>query len=186
MVSRDGFLGWFLGQVYAAPQFEAVAAGVMVSPGRGLAQPQLLKCHVPDISAANFSTDAWPDRAAAGASVRPGLGAPEREIVGIGDLPVRRILRLDHLIGNALALAIGDRVFLGVEVKRELLLHVAGRGPAHQRLDRPRLLGLIVELPFAGLGTSRLHRVFGGLKNACGHGWSGPVRYATWKRLEET
>ena len=50
----------------------------------------------------------------------------------------------------------------------------------------PRLLRLVVELPFLGLGGPRLHRVFGGLKDACGHGWSGPVRYAAWKRVVET
>ena len=48
------------------------------------------------------------------------------------------------LIGNALALAISDRLFLSLEPKCELLFHVAGGGPAHQRFDRPGLLGLIV------------------------------------------
>jgi DNA-binding Lrp family transcriptional regulator len=106
--------------------------------------------------------------------VRPRLDALEGEIVGVGGRPAHRILGLDHLVGNALALAIGDRVFLGVEVQGELLLHVAGRGPAHQGLDRPGLLGLVIELPFPGHGPTRLHRVFGGLKNACGHGWLDP------------
>src|SRR6266702_1114122 len=118
--------------------------------------------------------------------MRPGLAAPEGEIVGISDLPMGRGLRLDDLVGNAFALAIGDRVFLGLETQRELLLHIAGRGPAHQGLDRPWLLGFVIELPIPGLGTPRLHRVFGGLKNACGHGWWDPVRYAKWRRLEET
>src|SRR3954470_6826893 len=58
--------------------------------------------------------------------VGPGLDATEREIVGIGDLTLPGILRLDHLIGNALALAIGHRLFLGIEMQRELLLHVTG------------------------------------------------------------
>src|SRR6266700_1132936 len=106
-------------------------------------------------------------------SVRPGLAAPEREIVGVGDLPVQRLLRLDDLVGDALALAIGDRLVLGVEAERDLLLHVTGRGPAHQRLDRTRLLRLVVELPFLGLGPARLHRVLGGLENACGHWTAG-------------
>src|SRR5712671_3601941 len=117
--------------------------------------------------------------------VGPGFAAPECKIVGIGGLSARGLLWLNHLIGNALALAIGHGVFLGVEAKGKLLLHVAGRGPAHQRLDRLRLLGLIFELPFSGLGRPRLHRVFGGLKNACGHGSQGLVRYATWKRVVE-
>src|SRR5229473_1814529 len=114
--------------------------------------------------------------------VGPGFGAPECEIVGIGGLPARRLLRLAHLIWDALALAIGHGLFLAVEAKRELLLHVAGTGPAHQRLDRPRLLGLIIELPFPGLGGPRLHGVFGGLKDTCGHGCQDPPGYATWKR----
>src|SRR5258708_24533368 len=121
-----------------------------------------------------------------GFSMGPGFAAPERKIVGIGDLPLLGILRLDHLVGNALARAIGHRIFPGVEAQGELLLHVAGRGPAHQGFDRLGLLGLVIELPFPGFGPARLHRVFGGLKNACGHGWSGPVGYATWKRLAET
>src|SRR3954452_24361789 len=115
------------------------------------------------------SLDAFPP------SMRPGLAAAEREIVGIGDRTAHRFLRLDHLVGDALALAIGDGFLLAVEVQRDLLLHVAGRGPAHQRLDRARLLGLVVELPFLGLRPAGLHRVLGGLENACGHGWSGPL-----------
>src|SRR5450631_2109195 len=106
--------------------------------------------------------------------VGPGFGAPECKIVGIGGLPARRLLRLAHLIGDALALAIGYGLFLAVEAKRELLLHVAGTGPAHQRLDRSRLLGLIIELPFTGLRGPRLHRVFGGLKDTCSHGCQDP------------
>src|SRR5216684_85776 len=107
--------------------------------------------------------------------VGPGFGAPECKIVGIGGLPARRLLRLAHLIGDALTLAIGHGLFLAVEAKGELLLHVAGTGPAHQRLDRLRLLGLIIELPFTGLGGPRLHRVFGGLKDTCGHGCQDPL-----------
>src|SRR5665213_921553 len=112
----------------------------------------------------------------AGSLVSPGLPAPKRKIVGIGGLAPGRCLRLDDLIGNALALAIGNRLFLGIEANRQLLLHVTRRGPAHQRLDRTRLLRLIIELPFAGLGGARLHRVFGRLKDACGHGWSDPFK----------
>src|SRR6478672_511600 len=105
----------------------------------------------------------------------PGFAASKGEIVGICGLPPSRRLGFDHLVWNALALAIGHRLFLGVESYRELLLHVAGGGPAHQRLDRARLFGIIVKLPFAGLGGPGLHRVFGGLKDACGHEWSRSV-----------
>ncbi|SFV01205.1 hypothetical protein SAMN05192541_109314 [Bradyrhizobium arachidis] len=50
-----------------------------------------------------------------GALMRPGLAAAEREIVGIGDRAADRILGLDHLVGDAFALAISDRLFLGFE-----------------------------------------------------------------------
>src|SRR5437868_14927880 len=118
--------------------------------------------------------------------MRPGFAAAEREIVGIGDLAVRRRLRLDHLVGNALALAIGDRVFLGVEADGELLLHVARRGPADQRLDRARLLRLVVELPLLRLRLARLQRVLGWLEDARGHGRSSALRSEGCERLAET
>src|SRR5215472_2637654 len=89
-------------------------------------------------------------------------------------LPAHRVLRLDELEGNALPLAIGHRLFLAVEMQRELLLHVARRGPAHQGFDRARLLGLVLEPPFLGGGPARLHCVLGGLENASVHGWSAP------------
>src|SRR5262245_59255429 len=104
-------------------------------------------------------------------SVGPGLAAAERKIVRIGDLTVGRGLRLDHLVRDALALAIGDRVLLGVEADGELLLHVARGGPAHQGLDRPRLFRLIVELPCFAVRLARLPRVLGRLEDARSHGW---------------
>ena len=106
----------------------------------------------------------------------PRLTAPKCEIVGIGGLPTGRLLRLDHLVGNALAFAIGYGLFLAIEAKGQLLLHVAGAGPAHQRLDHARLLGLVIELPFPGFGGPRLHRVFGGLEDPCGHCVLGLLR----------
>jgi len=48
------------------------------------------------------------------------------------------------------------------------------------------LLGFVIELPFFGLGGPRLHRVFGGLRDACGHGSSGPVIDAVWRRVVQT
>jgi len=65
------------------------------------------------------------------------------------------------------------------------LFHVAGRGPAHQGLDRPRLLGLIIELPFLVLAIPDCIAFLAGLKmRAVMDG--RPVRYATWKRVVET
>src|ERR1700704_1641258 len=60
---------------------------------------------------------------AIGALVGPGFAAPECEIVGIGGLPARRLLRLDHLIGDALAPAIGNGILLGIEAGGPLLPH---------------------------------------------------------------
>src|SRR5437667_6188404 len=91
-------------------------------------------------------------------SVRPRIEASEGEIVGVSDLLARGLLRLEQLIGNAVALAIGDGLFLAVEAEPQLLLHVAGRGPAHQGLDPARLLRLEVERPQFGVGVARLHR----------------------------
>src|SRR3954447_222515 len=116
--------------------------------------------------------------------VGPGLAAPKCKVIGIGCWPTYCLFGLNDLIRNALALAVGDRLFLGVKLDRELLFHIARAGPAHQRLDSARLLGLVIELPFLGLRSTRLHRVFGGLKYACSHG-SGPVINAASRRVVE-
>src|SRR5712691_6295714 len=92
------------------------------------------------------------------ASVRPGIAAFESKIVGIGDDAACRRLGLRQLIRNSMALRIGDRFLLGVELEADLLAHVARAGPAHQRLDLTRLFRLVVEHPFLGLGRARLHR----------------------------
>src|SRR6266567_4306452 len=115
--------------------------------------------------------------------VGPWLAAPEREIVGVGGLPVNRFLWLDHLVRDALPFTIGNGLFLAVETQAELLFHVARGSPAHQGLDVARLLRFVIEPPFPGRCPARLHRVFGGLKNACDHGWSDPVGYATLEAL---
>src|SRR5450432_3195299 len=157
--------------VYAAPQSrleQRSGAFAIVSPRKSLRQPSLsasrLGRNIRD-TALGVGSPTGP------ALMGPGFAAPECEIIGIGHLPVGRLLRLDDLVGNTLALAIGNRLFLGVEVKGELLLHVGGRGPAHQRLDRAGLFRFVVEPPLPGDGPARLHRVFGGLKNARGYGW---------------
>src|SRR4051794_18186232 len=105
--------------------------------------------------------------------VGPGFAAPERKIVGVGRLGANRVFRLDNLIGNALAFAVSDCLLPGTEAERHLLLHVPGGRPAHQRLDRARLLRFIVEPPFVGGSLPRLHRVFGRLEDAGSHGCSG-------------
>jgi EAL domain-containing protein (putative c-di-GMP-specific phosphodiesterase class I) len=103
-------------------------------------------------------------------SVRPGIAALESEIIGIGDHPACRRLRLRQLIRNAVALRIGDRLLLGVELEANLLAHVARAGPPHQRLDLTRLLRLVVEHPFLGLGGAGLHRSLRRFVDSCGHG----------------
>jgi hypothetical protein len=92
-----------------------IGARIMVSLRCRLRQPGTL-------DPAGIALGSFADRALVG----PGFAAPECKIVGIGGLPARGLLRLNHLIGNALTLAIGHGVFLGVEPKGELLLHVAG------------------------------------------------------------
>src|SRR5258708_38944554 len=96
--------------VYGAPQ-SGIEARIMVSLRHCLRQPQLTELRE---SVRRFRP-----------SMGPGFAAPKREIVGISGLPAGRLLWLDHLVGDALALAIGHGVFLGIEAKAELLPHVA-------------------------------------------------------------
>src|SRR5215467_10783685 len=62
--------------------------------------------------------------AVATVSMRPGFAALEGEVVGIGDGAARRRLRLHHLIGDAVALAIGNSLRGIVEPQLHLLAHV--------------------------------------------------------------
>src|SRR5215813_11527864 len=100
-------------------------------------------------------------------SMRPGAATADREIVRVGHHAARRLLRLGDLERDAVALAIGDCLFLGVESQAQLLAHVARAGPPHQRLDLPRLGGLVVEHPLFGVGSAGLHRSLGRLVDAC-------------------
>src|SRR3954451_4412833 len=102
--------------------------------------------------------------------MRPGAAALEGEIVGIGQsAPRRPRLRLEHLTGDAVALAISDRFLGAVELQVNLLAHVARTGPAHQRLDLARLFRLVIEHPFLGLAGAGLHRSLRGLVDAGRH-----------------
>src|SRR5258708_17744758 len=92
--------------------------------------------------------------------VGPGFDAPKCEIIGIGGWPALRLLRFNHLIGNGPALAIVHGFFLGLEVNVDLPLHVAGAGPAHQRLDHFPLPGLLFAPPVLGFGPPPLSRPF--------------------------
>src|SRR5664280_2835349 len=103
-------------------------------------------------------------------SVSPGVAALEREVVRIGHAVAHRRRRLGHLIGDVMALAISDRLFLAGEAQALLLAHVARRGPAHQRFHRARRLGLEIERPVLGLGVTRLHGGPGWLVDARCHG----------------
>jgi hypothetical protein len=68
------------------------------------------------------------------------------------------------------ALAIGHRFLLAGKAQPQLLAHVAGGGPAHQRLDFARLFRLEIEYPGLGIGKAGLHGGLGGLVDTCGHG----------------
>src|SRR5689334_14971035 len=99
----------------------------------------------------------------------PGRPARVSEIIGVRHSLSPRRRALKDMVSNAVAFAIGDGFVLGVERKPQLLLHIARTGPAHQRLDGARLLGLVVEHPFFGLCRSRLHRGAGRLVDPRGH-----------------
>src|SRR3981189_3971351 len=89
-------------------------------------------------------------------SVRPGAPSAIREIVRIGDAAPRRLLGLGQLERDAVALAIGDRLLLGVEAQAQLLAHVARAGPTHQRLHPPRLPPPLAERPPPWRGGARV------------------------------
>ena len=57
--------------------------------------------------------------------MRPGIASVEGEIVGVGHDAARRRLGMKDLIGDAVALALGGRLFEGVEAQMHLLAHVA-------------------------------------------------------------
>src|SRR5579864_3435670 len=111
----------------------------------------------------------------------PGAAPPGREIVRIGNArPAAGRLAFEHLVGNAFAVAIGDGLFFALEEQPQFLLHIARRGPAHQRLDQARLLRLVIQHPLLGLGGAGLHRGAGGLVNAGGHEVCNP----SWRASE--
>lgn len=93
-------------------------------------------------------------------SVGPGTDARELEVVGIGHLLRGLFLRIAHGEGEAVAGRVGDGVFLGLEIKADLRLHVGRGSPAHQRVDGARRLRLVLQAPASGLGLSGLHGRF--------------------------
>src|SRR5579863_643294 len=106
--------------------------------------------------------------------MRPSLAPCVGEIIRIRDARAHRRLGLEYLVGNAMTLAISDRLVLGVEAELHFLLHVAGAGPAHQRLDCGRLLRLVIEHPLFGVGMTGLHRRAGRFVDAGSHGEQSP------------
>ena len=103
-------------------------------------------------------------------SVGPGVAALEGKIVRVRHDPPFRRHTCGHLIGYASALAIGNGLLLAVEAQAQLLAHVPGRSPTHQRLDLTGRLRLKVEHPVLGIGLARLHGGLGWLVDARGHG----------------
>src|SRR4029079_12278447 len=68
-------------------------------------------------------------------SMGPGAPAAEAEIVGVGLAHGLAGLRLRQAKGDAVALGVGDRLFLGIEGQAYLRFHIARTGPAHHRLS---------------------------------------------------
>ena len=52
---------------------------------------------------------------------------------------------------------VGDRLFLAREAQAELALGVGRGGPAHERLDPSRRIGLELKRPAPGAGVAGLH-----------------------------
>src|SRR5581483_208058 len=55
------------------------------------------------------------------------------------------------------------------ESQADLRLHIPRAGPAHQRIDLARGLGLVLEQPLLGAGRARLHGGLGRLVDAGSH-----------------
>ena len=91
--------------------------------------------------------------------VRPGLFAVGREIVRVGLLIALGLVRLDQLVRDALALGIGHRLFLALELELDLAAHVGGGSPAHERI---RLAGHFrgeFQHPVLHLAAAGLHGI---------------------------
>src|SRR5271166_2632734 len=117
--------------------------------------------------------------------MRPWITARVGKIVGVGHGAMRRRLGMGDLIGNAVALAVSDRLFGGIEGEPHLLAHVTRGGPAHERLDFARRLGLVVEHPFLCARIARLHRGPRGFVDACRHRLSPPIPLSAWSGQQD-
>lgn len=102
-------------------------------------------------------------------SVGPGLLAVEAEIVGVGDDAALGLLGLDHPVRDLVALGVGNRLLERVEAHADLLLHVAGRGIAHHRIDAARLFGIEIQTPLNRVALARLHCGFCRSIDTCRH-----------------
>src|ERR1700730_1788496 len=102
-------------------------------------------------------------------SVRPAVGPAELEILGIRLRSHAGLLRLLKAEGNAVTRRVSDRFLFGGEAHADLRLGIGRAGPAHQGLDRQRLLRRVLQDPVARRGVALLHRGLGRLINAGGH-----------------
>src|SRR6185437_3949462 len=112
---------------------------------------------------------AWFTAPSAESSVGPGNLPVDAEIVRIGLCLGHRLVRLEHLIGDAMLLGIGDRLLARVEIELQLLAHVRGTRPAHQRVRRLGALRLVFEQPLPGADLARLHDIAGRSIDARAH-----------------
>src|SRR5262245_8732953 len=110
----------------------------------------------------------------------PVVGSAPFEILRIGlfQQPLGRWL--EQPISDAVALGIGDRLLPGVEGELDLLLHVAGRGPAHQRIGGPPLGRLVVEHPAPGIALAGLHGGSRWSVNPGSGGHDAPIGCKKW------
>ena len=118
--------GFLLGQPMPEERFISLLrqrANVPATPRP--ARPACCNGSPPEQQRTDITAGAKPRQSGRHASVRPGAAPGRGEIVGIGNARPLRRRAFEHLIGDAIALAIGDGLFLGVEAKPQLLLHVA-------------------------------------------------------------
>src|SRR5690606_21459726 len=77
----------------------------------------------------------------------PALAAAELEVVGVGFADRLAGLGVADAINDTVALSVGDRLFLGVELEFDLAPHIGRAGPPHQRIDLAPRLSFILENP---------------------------------------
>jgi hypothetical protein len=120
-----------------------------------------------------------------GGSMGPLFRSARFKIIGIRNgLPGPR-LGIFQPVCYGIFLCISNGFFFRRKAQPHLCSHVAGAGPAHQRINLTRTFGFEFKHPIAGLGEARLRRRFSRAVNACAHGPNHRLEKAARHPLRE-